>query len=153
MTKSKNASSDDESALGPSQGLEDDAFFAQSVGNPDETKAGRKKKLRSGNTLDISSTKISPRNALAPKTKSSKKKNRKLHFMNLRQDSVFHHVDTGLNSYQIDENIKKAHESSGLREINESGTQSQMGQKFYNRQDTLGSDRRQSLVGFINQID
>jgi hypothetical protein len=28
-----------------------------------------------------------------------------------------------------------------------------MGQKFYNRQDTLGSDRRQSLVGFINLID
>lgn len=118
MTKSKNVSSDDNCALIPkTQRLEDEdeAFFLSSNGHNTS-----KKKLRTRNTIDLSSCKISPRTTFAPQNKSSKKKNRKLHFMNLRQDSVFNHVDTGLNSYQIDENIKKAHESNTLKEINES---------------------------------
>ena len=124
MTKSKNVSSDRESS---SQGLveEDEAFFTQS-NEPNSKTSALKKKARTRNTINLSSAKISPRNALAlnknnsskiESQKLSKKKNKKLHFMNLRQDSVFNHVDMGLNSYQIDENIKKA---NTLKEINES---------------------------------
>lgn len=70
--------------------------------------------------------------------------------MNMREDSVFNNVDQGLNSYQIDQNIQKVRKSINLKAETNESSDNKSGQKFYNRQETLESDRRQSIVSFIH---